>query len=571
MKNLIIILFVFSTILFTSCEEEETFGSYTEVVTEDTDAPISLSDKSDAQGNIYIVNTTSSILYLYNQDKVLKEIPADSSRFLIYVPNDGFAKILKIWKKEDVEDINKPEEDKLFRRWDVVLDITTNAEKRATWIIKQNGGLASGTLTFNYSEESENNIPAIYSVDVFLNSKNGSKITSLSPGTENKKIGIEYGYHVIYYRYWYDDPGDTQGAEEIGWIEKDSDENIIGVVINANGDNKKINVPININSPVGRAGKLNISNDRNQDLQIFVSNDVFNSKPIEEIVISNVSITGLSYLEKNASYTFDIPEGEYKLEAKTLTKSGKIEVVQEGRVFVIMQNNATWVLDEEIEMKEIEITNNTNAKVTIHNLENGEYLGIWCESGRTKTFEINAEIESLKAINWFGVGTASLTEMSDTWIIEELPISLKLEYAIISENNDGDEIDNNLKVQFYTKDDGWQTLRIIEKDDVNYFQIFSEEISLPQATGTDFKFRFIQENISELGKNVFYIDDVKLSNEENQIIFYDDFSNGVTDSKWDLLDNISLNSMSNYCASTPFSMMLNGEGQREASTKKIWD
>jgi len=219
MKNLIIILFVFSTVLFTNCKKEETFGSYTEIVTEEnTDNSISLSNKSDAQGNIYLVNTTSSILYLYNQDKVLKEIPADSSRFLIYVPNDGFAKILKIWKKEDVEDINKPEEDKLFRRWDVVLDITTNAEKRATWIIKQNGGLASGTLIFNYSEESENNIPAIYSVDVFLNSKNGSKITSLSPGTEDKKIGIEYGYHVIYYRYWYDDPGDTQGAEEIKYF-----------------------------------------------------------------------------------------------------------------------------------------------------------------------------------------------------------------------------------------------------------------------------------------------------------------------------------------------------------------
>ncbi len=562
MTRIIFITFLlFLNSFFTSCEKEEEYGSYTEVLPEDTNNPQSLSNQADAQGNIYIINNTEHSLYLFNEDKILKEIPADSSRFLVYVPNEGFAKVLKIWKKADIADINNLDEDKLFRRWDVVLSMGTKEDERATWIIKQDGGLASGTITFNYSEYGENDIPAIYSVDVFLNNKNGAKITSLSPGTKNKKIGIEYGYHIIYYRYWYDDPNDTEGAEEIGWIEQDANGQNITVLINAANDDKEETVPININSPVGRAGKLTITNNRNEDLQIYAS-----GKLIETLVISGVPTMGLSILEPNQTYTFDIPEDNYNLEARTLTT---IETKQIGKRSVIMQHAASWILDEDLSFTEIEIVNNTNSRITIHDTENN-YLGFWCEANETKSIQINSEIESLKAINWFGVGTSVLDEITDVWTIEELPVTVNFEYSIRAGENVADE-NESLKVEYYTKNDGWQTLNTITAEDVYYWQIFENEIALSDPVGTDFKIRFIQENNSGIGQDIFYIDDVSIKNSEGINVFSDDFSQGINQVDWKTLENISLNSVSSYCSSTPYSMMLNGDGQRLAVSKIIWN
>ena len=46
-------------------------------------------------------------------------------------------------------------------------------------------------LLFNYPSVDETGASVIYSVDVFINNKTGSKITALGPGMQGKKVGLE--------------------------------------------------------------------------------------------------------------------------------------------------------------------------------------------------------------------------------------------------------------------------------------------------------------------------------------------------------------------------------------------
>ena len=130
--------------------------------------------------------------------------------------------------------LENPSEESLYRRWDVVLSTDSDPSNRATWVItdRTSGGSASGTLLFSYSDTGADELKNIYSADVFLNNKDGAKITALSPGTANKKVGVEYGYYPVYYRYWYDDPNDSAGAEEVGWVEENSAGEAIYVLLN---------------------------------------------------------------------------------------------------------------------------------------------------------------------------------------------------------------------------------------------------------------------------------------------------------------------------------------------------
>ena len=56
-------------------------------------------------------------------------------------------------------------------------------------------------ILFNYPDVDPTGVSVIYSVDVFINQQTGSKITALGPGTEGKKVGLEYGYYLFYYLF----------------------------------------------------------------------------------------------------------------------------------------------------------------------------------------------------------------------------------------------------------------------------------------------------------------------------------------------------------------------------------
>ena len=212
-------------------------------------------------GNMMIINQLSEPILLYLADTVYKEIPG-SSEFLVNISNpSGTSKELKIWKKSDIVDFLDPDASTIYRRWEVILPNNTSQDDRIVWIIKSGeSGVFVGELTFDYPEVDETGVSIIYSVDVFINNKTGSKITALSPGTEGKKVGLEYGYYLMYYYFWYSDPNSTEGRVNIGWIESDVNGSGISTLINATNTSRNIDVPPFLNSNIGREGIVNIVN-----------------------------------------------------------------------------------------------------------------------------------------------------------------------------------------------------------------------------------------------------------------------------------------------------------------------
>ena len=367
-------------------------------------------------GNLYIVNQTEDFLYLYVDGETLplKEVPPRPDFFLVDVANpSGVDRTLKVWKRGDVPDPAVPDPAKLFRRWDVVLSTEKSEDQRTTWVIIEGGGTGTGTLQLNYPEAGEGDIGVIYSVDVFLNSQQGSRVTALSPGTE-KKVGVEYGYHVLYFLYWFSDPNSAEGRRDIDWIEYSSEGQRFNVLLNDASRSRSVEVPVFYNSTVGRIGKIEITNERDSDLQIIADGQL-----IEDILTYSGPTTGLSIIEGNGgSYTFTIPEGRYRLEAKDLESTSLVDSL--SNFDVIEQYPCSWRIEIDKNYGYLEIRNLTGEKLTIHDIDSERYLGITLEPGEERAMRIEAGINGLRAISWFKNQSSTLESLSSSWTIDVL-------------------------------------------------------------------------------------------------------------------------------------------------------
>ena len=348
----------------------------------------------DIEGNLLILNRLNGAVLLYTSESEspLKEIGAKED-FIVNIPSDGSTPTpLQIWKKSQVSDPLEPDIENIYKEWDIILSNTSTESEQVVWVIKSGSASpAVGQLSFYYPSTDFMGNMVIYDASIYLDSKNGKKITSLTPGMENKTVGLDFGYYYLFYKYSYEH---TSQSETVGWIELDSLGNSLNTLVNAGSPTQNIEVPIYSLSDIGRFGYLDIINQSSDDVKIFTQNDI----QIEDVVVNNQSTYGLSIIESNGgSYNYLLPQNNYMLTAKNLI-TGEIVATREN-VSVIELYNSSWTISDTISYRNITISNNLLEPLTIHNEENNDYLGLYIAPGENISYLIADSLTSLVARN----------------------------------------------------------------------------------------------------------------------------------------------------------------------------
>ena len=371
----------------------------------------------DKSGNIYILNRIDEPIYLYSSEKLIKIISPYSgqySKFLVKINNQMGASNLKIWRRSDIQDFRSPPNDLLYRQWDVVLSQNTDESERAIWLIEDSANDKNvGTLTFNYPSKGVDNLDVIYSVDIYLQRPiEGTRITAVSPGTQEKKVGVEYNYYAIYFLYWYSDPNSADDKVKIGWIEEDLNGNPFETVVNYGNKSPIIDVPIFYFSSVGRIGKISIKNNTDNYLQIYA-----NGQLIEECILSGQPSQGLSILPSNGgSFTYKIQEDDYIFEAKAIKSDNLVDT----RNFSIIERyNLEWTINNDPIYNVIEIINNASEVITLHELMYTRYLGFKLNINQVKNIKLQQDLKEIKILNYFGKKDLIIPLDSDSITINE--------------------------------------------------------------------------------------------------------------------------------------------------------
>ena len=363
--------------------------------TQDGQDPESQFDVSqDIEGNLLILNRLNGavLLYISGSESPLKEIGAKED-FIVNIPSDGSTPTsLQIWKKSQVSDPLEPNIENIYKEWDIVLSNTSTESEQVVWVIKSGSASpAVGQLSFYYPSIDFMGNMVIYDASIYLDSKNGKKIISLTPGMENKTVGLDFGYYYLFYKYSYEH---NSQSETVGWIELDSLGNSLNTLVNSGNPIQNIEVPIYSLSDIGRFGYLDIINQSSYDVKIFTQNDI----QIEDVVLSNQSTYGLSIIESNGgSYNYLLPQNNYILTAKNLI-TGEIVATREN-VSVIELYNSSWTISDTISYRNITISNNLLEPLTIHNEENNDYLGLYIAPGENISYLIADSLTSLVARN----------------------------------------------------------------------------------------------------------------------------------------------------------------------------
>tara|TARA_Y100000591_G_scaffold77737_1_gene64894 strand:+ start:7619 stop:9586 length:1968 start_codon:yes stop_codon:yes gene_type:complete len=363
--------------------------------TQDGQDPDSKFDASeDIEGNLLIINRLNGpiLLYTSESESPLKEIGAKED-FTVNISSDGSTPTsLQIWKKSQVSDPLEPDIEKIYKEWNIVLSNNSSKTDQVVWVISSGSASpAVGQLSFYYPSMDFMGNMVIYDASIYLNSKDGKKITSVNPGIENKIVGLDFGYYYLFYKYSYEN---NSQSETVGWIELDSLGNSLSTLVNAGNSIQNIEVPIYSLSDIGKFGYLNVINQSLYDVKIFTQNEI----QIEDIVVTNQSTYGLSIIESNGgSYNYLLPQNNYMLTAKNLI-TGEIVDSREN-ISVIELYSSSWTISETIPYRNITISNNLLEPVTIHNEENNDYLGLYIVPGENMSYLIADSLTSLVARN----------------------------------------------------------------------------------------------------------------------------------------------------------------------------
>lgn len=400
------LMILYSSMLIISCQDPSQSN-------EDESIP----SIPDSIGNLVIVNQLSEPLLLRHQGVFIKEIPANYENFLIEITTtSGNTSDLKLWIKDHVTDYDNPDESLLFRRWIVILSTTLEEENHTYWVISSlDSHEEAGSIYLNYPQLLDNGSQNPYNVDVFLNITTGSRIATLEPGTFDFLIGLDYGVYNLHYRYWYSVPYNPEGFIEIGWSQLPPDGLII---LNSNNNTDSINILTYEESQIGRYGKINISNNLNEVVQIYA-----NSIPIENyMAIENPEYSSL--LPENSSYTYSIGIGNYWFEAKYLDDS-TIEEISNIDIIDIQSwefDGFNWIVDEINDNQNtisILFNNLSNSDFTLHKYFDNSYLGYYLNSNLSELYEFNLDFNAISIINNEGNFGAVLYPISAEWTINE--------------------------------------------------------------------------------------------------------------------------------------------------------
>jgi len=296
-------------------------------------------DEQDDNGNLLIINYSDKPLVLYKGQERKKIIPDDSEDYLVNIPNQNQNTVdLKIYEYYAVKDnLDDPNDEFLFKRWNVVLSSDNEEEHRVTWFIQPDAiEKESGLVTISYVGGTAN------SVDIFLNGHSGAKIVSLNPGQYVKKIGIDYGNYTVHYRYWYSDQNTPDGAIEIGWIDTEiinQNEVEIFLVLNAYRSNRHIQIPHwNGGQPSdNQYGNIRIENKTSNPLQIWVG-----SKLIEHVMYTDQPIENFSTIASNEYIIYTLQIENYTFIAKSLDSVQEID-----RIVANIESNKelSWIIE----------------------------------------------------------------------------------------------------------------------------------------------------------------------------------------------------------------------------------
>ena len=383
---------------------------------QDGQDPVSQFDVSqDPEGNLLIINRLNGpiLLYTSESESPLKEISAKEDFTVNISSDESTPTTLQIWKKSQVSDPLEPDIEKIYKEWDIVLSNTLTESEQVVWIITS--GSASpdvGQLSFHYPSLDFMGNMVIYDASIYLNSKNGKKITSVVPGAENKIVGLDFGYYYLFYKYSYENGSQS---EMVGWIELDSLGNSLNTLVNSGNSIQNIEVPIYSLSDIGRYGYLDIINHSSHDVKIFTQNDI----QIEDVVLTDQSTYGLSIIESNGgNYNYLLPQNNYTLTAKNLI-TGEIVATREN-LSVIELYNSSWTVSDTISYRNITISNNLLEPLTIHNEENNKYLGLYIPSGENMSYLLADSLTSLVARDLNSTREAFQFGSDDNWNISSL-------------------------------------------------------------------------------------------------------------------------------------------------------
>lgn len=391
-KNILpIILFI----IFITCDNNE--------------IPIIIDDDNtyeDTSGNLVILNSSNSELYIYNGTNFIREIPIGYGEFLINIETDGnSATDLRIWKKQDVADYNNPSNGSLYKRWVVVLTNSLLEEDQVRWIINDNQVNTTGTVYFNYPNSYGDSINNIYSVDVHIQSMNGAKITSISPGTDGKQVGLEYDYYQLFFHYWFSNNMSDDGKTYVDWYEQD-----YPLVLNTALDTHVVNVPIIADINHIDKGSIYLENNLTEIVMLYL-----NGQAIEYVVVGMDNSEGISYLNPSNAYTFDVPIGTYNLEI--LHPTTLISLYNNFEIDIIENKTFNLDINPINEYNDLLFINNTNIDIALYDYGSDEYLGRIIDANSNETVTILNIYKGLYAQNIINEKVFYINPLNQTNII----------------------------------------------------------------------------------------------------------------------------------------------------------
>jgi hypothetical protein len=371
------ILPIILSIIFTTCDNN--------------DIPLIINDDytyEDTAGNLVIVNSSNSELYIFNGINFIREIPLGSGEFLINIETDGnSATDLRIWKKQDVDNLNNPSNDSLYKRWVVVLSNSLLEGDQVRWIINDNQVNTTGTVYFNYPNSSNDSINNIYSVDVHIQSMNGAKIASISPGTDGKQVGLGYDYYQLYFHYWFSNNTSDDGKTYVDWYEQD-----YPFVLNTALDTHVVNVPIIADINHIDKGSIYLENNLTEIVMLYL-----NGQAIEYVVVGMDNSEGISYLNPSNGYTFDIPIGTYNLEI--LHPTTLISLYDNFEIDIIVNKTFNLDINSSNEYNDLLFINNTNIDIALYDYSSDGYLGRIIDANSNETVKFLNNYSGLYAQN----------------------------------------------------------------------------------------------------------------------------------------------------------------------------
>ena len=322
-------------------------------------------DNPDNEGNLIINNNTDNGLRLYGDNyELIKTIEPNATKYIVNIPNENLLALeLKIWKVDDVVEVNSPPENKVFKKWKVALSNNTIETERATWNVNPgNEGILSGLGLISYNKIDEYGLEVIYSVDIYVDSKTGAKIASLPPGVTNKKLNIEYGLRKLFYHFWFSDQQSGDISYVDAWMESKE------IAINAQSSTVHVNVPL-LYDDDGQYGFFAVENIEDDVISVFHNNNL-----IESIVRPDIVSSGLSYVNPSFTNAFLIPVNEDLYTFQIRNSIGTAVLAEFKNIYITPLDTFTYRFDEE--KRTINVTNNTNEELFLYDAASNEYLGM---------------------------------------------------------------------------------------------------------------------------------------------------------------------------------------------------